>query len=246
MGRLGDSFHRVSDAYERGRPRYPPEAVATMLAGLPEAPHVVDVGAGTGQLAGALTEAGARVTAVEPGDEPRRLLQRREGVEVLAARAEALPLPDAGADLVVCADSFHWLDARRALTEFRRVLRPDGRLCVSGLVPRWEPTPWAEETGKITGPLWKRVDHPLRQTGFDVPHVPPDSGFEETGTSDIPFVLETDRDGLLALFGSWSAVASLPDDERAAVEARLAAVLDRHGIEAVELSYIARLRLYRR
>ena len=246
MGRLGDSFHRVSDAYDRGRPRYPPAAVATMLAGLPEAPHAVDVGAGTGQLAAALREAGARVTAIEPGEEPRRLLQRREGIEVLGARAEALPVPDASADLVVCADSFHWFDAGRALGEFRRVLQPGGRLCVSGLVPRWQHTQWAEETGKITGPLWKRADHPLRQTGFDVPRIPPDAGFEETGTSDIPFAFETDRDGLLALFGSWSAVASLPDDERAAVEARLAAVLDRHEVQAVELSYVARLRLYRR
>ena len=248
MGRLGDSFHRVSDAYDRGRPRYPPAAVATMLAGLPEAPHVVDVGAGTGQLAGALAEAGARVTAIEPGVETRRLLERRIGgrVRVLEAHAEELPLPDAGADLVVCADSFHWLDAERALAEFRRVLRPAGRLCVSGLVPRWEPTPWAEETGKIIGPLWERADHPLRRSGFDVPRLQPDSGFEEIRTSEIPLVLETDRDGLLALFGSWSAVASLPDNERAETLSELARVLDRHGVGALALSYVARLRLYER
>ena len=58
MGRLGDSFHRVSGDYDRGRPRYPAAAVAAMLEGLPEAPEVVDIGAGTGQLAEAILAAG--------------------------------------------------------------------------------------------------------------------------------------------------------------------------------------------
>ena len=246
MGDLGESFQRVPGDYDRGRPRYPPAAVAAMLADLREPAEVVDVGAGTGQLTAALADAGARVTAVEPGPETRALLERRAGgrARVLDGRAEALPLPDASADVVVCADSFHWFDADRALAEFRRVLRPDGRLCVSGLLPRWEPAGWAEETGRIVGPLWERAAHPLRATGFAVPAVSTGSGFEETRTEEVPFTFATDRDGLLALFGSWSAVASLPHDERADVRARLAEVLDRHGVAELELSYVAQLRFY--
>ena len=248
MDGLGESFHRVSADYDRGRPRYPAAAVATMLAGLRSAAEVVDIGAGTGQLSEALAAAGARVTAVEPGAEPRRVLERRVGdrVRVLDARAEELPLEDGRADLVVCADSFHWLDAGRALPEFHRLLRPSGRLCVSGLMPRWEPTAWAAEAGAITAPLWDRVKHPLRSTGFAVPAVPAGAGFNPAGDEEIPFAVETDRDGLLALFGSWSAVAALPDDERRAVRTRLTAVLDRHGVTDVSLAYVAHLRLYSR
>ena len=248
MGRLGDSFHRVSGDYDRGRPRYPPAAVAAMLAGLTDEPEVVDIGAGTGQLAEALVEAGARVTAVEPGQETRSVLKRRVGerVRVMDARAESLPLADASADLVVCADSFHWLDADRALAEFRRVLRPGGRLSISGLVPRWEPTAWAAETGTIIAPLWERADHPLRATGFAVPRVPAGAGFDLVSEEEVGFVLETDRDGLLALFGSWSAVAALPNDERVAVLTQLAGVLDRHEVAGLELSYVAQLCLYAR
>ena len=246
MSRLGDSFHGVSDAYDRGRPRYPPAAVAAMLAGLPQPADVVDVGAGTGQLAEALADAGARVTAIEPGAETRALLERRVGgrVQVLDARAEELPLPDASADLVVCADSFHWLDAERALAAFHRVLRPAGRLCLSGLAPRWEPTAWAEETGRIIGPLWARADHPLRATGFAVSTVPAGSGFAEARDEEIPFTFATDRDGLLALFGSWSSVASLPDDGRAETLSELARVLDRHAVGELALAYVAHLRFY--
>ena len=246
MGRLGDSFHHVSGDYDRGRPRYPPAAVAAMLAGLPDEPEVVDIGAGTGQLAEALVEAGARVTAVEPGPETRSVLKRRVGerVRVLDSRAEDLPLADESADLVVCADSFHWLDAERAVAEFRRVLRPGGRLSISGLVPRWEPTAWAAETGAIIAPLWERADHPLRATGFAVPRVPVGAGFELVSEEEVGLVLETDRDDLLALFGSWSAVAALSNDERVAVLTQLSAVLDRHGIGEVSLAYVAQLRLY--
>jgi SAM-dependent methyltransferase len=220
-----------------------------MLAGLPAQPDVVDVGAGTGQLALALLEAGAQVTAVEPGAEQRRMLESRVGgrARVLDARGEDLPLEDDSADVVICADSFHWLDAGRATAEFRRVLRREGRLCLSSLMPAWKPEEsagWADETGKIIGPLWERAGHPLRESGFVVQEPPPGSGFERTAAHDIPFTLRTDRDGLLALFGSWSAVAALPDDERAEVRTRLAGALDRHGVGELELTYVAQLRLH--
>jgi SAM-dependent methyltransferase len=246
MGRLGDSFRRVSADYDRGRPRYPAAAVEVMLEGLPAPADVVDVGAGTGQLSEALLGAGAHVTAVEPGAQPRELLEARLAgrASVLDSTAEDLPLVSESVDLIVCADSFHWLDAERALAEFRRLLRAGGRLCVSGLTPRWEPSAWAAETGALIGPLWARADHPLRASGFAVPEVPAGFGFEEVSEEEIPFVLETDRDGLLALFGSWSAVAALPEDERSEVRARLAEILDRHAVGEASLAYVAHLRLY--
>jgi SAM-dependent methyltransferase len=249
VNRLGDSFRHVAADYDRGRPRYPPDAVAAMLAGLPEPADVVDIGAGTGQLSLALADAGARVVAVEPGAETRRLLEQRvgDGVRVLDARAEELPLDDSSVDLVVCADSFHWLDAELAAAEFRRVLRPGGRVSLSTLMPSWTPEEsagWADETGAILGPLYERAKHPLVRTGFRVPELPPGSGFEGPAAIDIPFRFATDRDGLLALFGSWSVVAALPDAERAELRERLREALDRHGVGQLELTFTAQLRLY--
>ena len=222
-----------------------------MLDDLPSPVEVLEIGAGTGKLTGALLEAGARVTAVEPGAEMRALLEQRLGgrAAVLAARAEQLPLTDASADAVVCADSFHWLDGECALAEFARVLRPLGRLVISGLLPAWTPEQsgaWAQEAGAVLSPLWKRSQHPVGETGFKVPTVGPDTGFSERQSDEIPFVFVTDRDGLLALYSSWSSVASLPDAERADVRARLAEILDRHTVGDLELSYVAQVRLYDR
>jgi SAM-dependent methyltransferase len=51
-----------------------------------------------------------------------------EGAEVLDGTAEAIPLPDASADVVTVAQAFHWFDQDRALPEIHRVLREDGKL----------------------------------------------------------------------------------------------------------------------
>jgi hypothetical protein len=64
-----EGFDRVADRYDRGRPEYPAEAVAQVVAALrlgPEA-RVIDLGAGTGKLTRALRLAGLRPIAIEPG-----------------------------------------------------------------------------------------------------------------------------------------------------------------------------------
>lgn len=61
-------FERSADAYERGRPDYPP-AVVDWIAercGIGPGTVVVDLGAGTGKLSRALDDRGAEVVAVEP------------------------------------------------------------------------------------------------------------------------------------------------------------------------------------
>jgi SAM-dependent methyltransferase len=53
------------------------------------------------------------------------------GSVVSVASAEALPYPDASFDLLTCIGAVErFLDRDRALGEFRRVLRPGGRLCI--------------------------------------------------------------------------------------------------------------------
>ena len=124
-------FQRGADAYERGRPGYPPEAVKWLWLELRLEPGrtVVDVAAGTGKLTRELVSSGATVIAVEPVPAMRAVL---EGVvpdaTALAGTAEALPLDDASVDALVVAQAFHWFDGPAAVSEFHRVLRPGGRL----------------------------------------------------------------------------------------------------------------------
>jgi SAM-dependent methyltransferase len=120
-------FARAAEVYERARPSYPQDAIDWLVAQTALGPGrmVVDLGAGTGKLTRLLLPTGAHVVAVEPIAEMRAHI---EGAEVVDGTAEAIPLPDASADVVTVAQALHWFDQERALPEIHRVLRADGSL----------------------------------------------------------------------------------------------------------------------
>ncbi|WP_407562416.1 class I SAM-dependent methyltransferase [Streptomyces sp. 184] len=145
--RQAGSFGAAAGAYERGRPPYPPAASAWLV---PDAARtVVDLGAGTGKLTRALRAPGRELVAVEPSDGMRAEFARvLPGIRALAGTAEAIPLPDASADAVVCAQAWHWVDPARAVPEAARVLRPGGRLALVWN-SRDESVPWVAELGRL-------------------------------------------------------------------------------------------------
>ena len=116
VGRFSD---RAAD-YVKYRPSYPDRAIETILAGLSPRDDLVvaDVGAGTGISARLLGDRGARVLAIEPGDEMRRAAAPHPRVSWVVGTAEATSLTSASVDVVLCAQSFHWFDQPKALVEF--------------------------------------------------------------------------------------------------------------------------------
>lgn len=103
--------------------------------------RVVDVGCGDGGLVRALTAKGAHVTGVECGREMLALAHAAERVgdeRYVDGVAQALPLPDASADLVVFMNSLHHVpmaDMARGLAEAARVVAADGRVLVNEPLP---------------------------------------------------------------------------------------------------------------
>jgi ubiquinone/menaquinone biosynthesis C-methylase UbiE len=124
-------YHSGAHDYVAGRPGYPPEATQWLRDVLGVAPgrKIVEIGAGTGKFSPTLQESGGTIIAVEPITEMRELLVRSfPDVTALAGSADAIPLPDASVDVVVCAQAFHWFATVEAVTEMRRVL---GRRLIS-------------------------------------------------------------------------------------------------------------------
>ena len=120
-------FGEVAEAYERGRPGYPEDAVRWLVGNEPR--DVVDLGAGTGKLSRTLVSIGHRVTAIEPLPEMLDLFPgAAPGASAILGSAEIIPLPDAFADVVVSGQAFHWFDHALAMPEIARVLRSAGRL----------------------------------------------------------------------------------------------------------------------
>ena len=215
------AFGTVAAAYERGRPGWPEELLDRVP--LPPGSEVLDLAAGTGKLSRLLATR-HRVVAVEPDEAMRALIR---DAEVFPGTAEAIPLGSATVDGVFVGEAFHWFDARRALPEIARVLRPGGVLAVAmnewgEIDPRLPEEARAliretvERAGPAGGPLawsgaWKAA--------FER------SPFGELHEEAIPHAWPLDREGVVALLSSMSNVARLPQAERAAFTERLAALV---------------------
>ena len=224
---LAAQFASVADVYERGRPEYAPAVVGALAAELGVAPGapVLDLAAGTGKLTRALLAAGFDVVAVEPQAPlrariativgPRRV---REGV------AEAIPLSDASVDAVTVADGFHWFEHTEALAEIRRVLTPGGGLAVLSTVPDWSAASWGHELGTLIQRL--RPDHPY----YDGPSWQEAARTAGGWTRPREIRVTTDQPTgpaqIVDYVASMSFVAALPDDERVAWLARVAALVE--------------------
>lgn len=122
-------FSGLADVYDRYRPRYPAVAIAAILEGLAPAPTAIDVGAGTGISTRALIEAGAHAIAIEPNDDMRAFAVA-SGLDARPGTATKTGLAPGCADLVTSFQAFHWFANAEALAEFRRLLRPAGRVAL--------------------------------------------------------------------------------------------------------------------
>ncbi len=140
-----DAFDAMAEEYERGRPGWPADAIASLLERF-GARTVLDLAAGTGKLTEILVAHAGEVVAVEPLDGMRRVLEARlPSVRALAGTAEAIPLADGSVDAVFVGEAFHWFDLRRAPAEIARVLRPGGGLAVMWNVAADDGEPWFDE-----------------------------------------------------------------------------------------------------
>lgn len=223
------AFREVADAYERARPGYSEEAVRWLVGDEPC--DIVDLGAGTGKLTRTLVALGHRVTAVEPLDEMRTQLEAAvPGARALTGSAESIPLPDASADVVTCAQAFHWFDHARALPEIARVLRSGGRLSLVWN-SRDDRDPWMARLSAIIGNETVGEDDltPVRTSRL----------FGSVETATFSFEQTLARDGLLDLINSRSYCAKLAAEDREPILAAVAGLYDETaGAGGVRLAYV--------
>ncbi|HEY2879523.1 class I SAM-dependent methyltransferase [Nocardioides sp.] len=226
------SFGGVADAYERGRPTYPSEAVRWMLGEHPLT--VLELGAGTGKLTRVLTDLGHDVQATDPDAAMLQILEKEvPGARTAQASAEDIPLGDASVDAVIAAQAFHWFDLGRALPEVARVLRPGGRLCLVWNT-RNEKIPWVRRLGAIIG-TQEQLRDPAEALIFSELF-----GFVED--REFTHWQTIDRQSVQDLVLSRSNVAVLDEEARAAKLAEVLAFYDEfgRGMDGMQLPYVTR------
>jgi SAM-dependent methyltransferase len=142
---IAQLFDRIADGYDEDVPFY--ATIGRLLVQWAEPPadaRVLDIGAGRGAITRALVEArgpAGAAGAIVAGDISPKMLEHLSalqlpGVETRLLDVRALDLPDGSFDMVFAGFVLSSIpDPEAALTELARVLRPGGRLLLSGPGP---------------------------------------------------------------------------------------------------------------
>jgi SAM-dependent methyltransferase len=231
--RQARSFGPVADAYHRGRPSFPVEAVRWLVGEQPAT--VLELGAGTGKMTAVLAELGHDVHATEPDPAMLAVLQRHlPDVPTSESGAEEIPLPDRSVDVVVAAHSFHWFDHDVALPEIARVLRPRGHLALTWN-NRDTKIPWVRKLGRILD------DQPQAKqaTSASVDALVQSDLFGFVEDKQFPFWQDVNRESIVDLVASRSYVSTLDEEAREAKLAQVLALYDDYGrgMDGMQLLY---------
>jgi SAM-dependent methyltransferase len=134
---MKSSTERFSDRveeYARYRPSYPDALFQLLTTKVPLPATAADIGSGTGILTDQLLRTGYQVIAVEPNGSMRKAAEQalasRPAFRSVNGTAEETGLPGQTADLITCAQSFHWFDRTKCRIEFSRILRPNGLIAL--------------------------------------------------------------------------------------------------------------------
>ncbi|MEI8411518.1 MULTISPECIES: class I SAM-dependent methyltransferase [unclassified Kribbella] len=185
--------------------------------------HVVDVGAGTGNVALLAAGLGARVTAIEPAARLREVIgAASRDLTVVDGTAASIPLPDGSADVLLSNFAVIFApDAKAAIADLARVAAPNGRI----LLTAWLPGVFDELIGILAnavkevtggGPMEGRIDwhDPKVLSTLLEPH-----GFQlSTATKDLTITTASAEDYWSTRIAAHPlGVATLPLLEQAGV-----------------------------
>jgi SAM-dependent methyltransferase len=219
---IAGTFDAVSSSYGVTGPDlfWPLGRQLVASAGIEPGERVLDVACGTGAVSSAAAEAGASVTAIDLSTAMVETA-RRNGVDAHVMDAEQLAFEHDSFDHVLCAFAIFFLpEPERAVREWRRVLRPGGRLALSafaGFDPRWN---WIEELTpeRLRRPAGTMFDSEAELEGVLVP-----AGFEEIrfelASHDLVFADANEWWAWTWAHGRHAILSRMTDDELAAYRA---------------------------
>ena len=249
-------FHSIAERYDRARPTYPEPLIdaALALAELPARGLILEIGCGTGQATRSLARRGHALVALEPGSDlaalARKHLAAYPDVAILETTFEDWPLEPARFDLVLAAQSFHWIDADRRFTKAADALRPGGALAVIGNATEPDTSPlraaldaaYAEHAPSLAGasPMsWYDAEGPLPRLFAESVR------FAPAVHRSVPWSMRFRAEEYVALLGTYSDHLMLPPAQRSALFAAVSDSIERAGGEFC-ITYRANLHLARR
>lgn len=124
-------FSLAAELYQKVRPDYP-ENITYWLQNhlnITQNCTIIDLGSGTGKFLPYLQPLTSHLITVEPISAMlAQLKQRYPDIQAEQAYSDQLPFPHQFANVITCAQSFHWFANIETLQELHRVLKEDGFL----------------------------------------------------------------------------------------------------------------------
>ena len=131
-----DRFFGKTDDYVKFRPGYPPEILDYLKKKHDFSSNSIcaEVGSGTGKFAELLLHNKNKVFAVEPNIEMRgaaeKSLSAFQNFKSISGDSVNTTLDDNSIDFIFCAQSLHWFANENTAKEFKRILKPNGRVVI--------------------------------------------------------------------------------------------------------------------
>jgi predicted TPR repeat methyltransferase len=240
-------FAGAAGFYRRYRPGIPAEVAGVLAAAAParRPRRLLDIGTGTGLVAGALLGGFDDIIAID--NDPGMLAAAEEALRPAVPAGVTLRLeqstaeeftPPAGwtAGLVTICRAFHWLDQAGVLARLDGQVAPDGAVAIFGDNSLWTAgVPWAravrgvvhdflgEERRAGTGGTFSHHDRPYREIMAESP-------FGQVEELRVPVRRIWTADAVMGyLYSTSFAAPALFGDRLADFDAAAREVLSRHG-----------------
>ncbi len=131
-----DIFDDVATIYSKYRPSYPEKYINYLISkcNLNENSLIADIGSGTGILTKQFLDKNLRIIGVEPNENMRKIsrkfLSNYKNFISIDGNDKNTNLEENSVDLITVAQAFHWFDVDAFRKECKRILKPNGKVCI--------------------------------------------------------------------------------------------------------------------
>ncbi|HWD95451.1 MAG TPA: class I SAM-dependent methyltransferase [Acidimicrobiales bacterium] len=255
-----DVFGEAVDQYANARPGYPEQLVDDVLAYGDPASDVLEVGAGTGKATVAFAARGVSLTCLEPDPRMAARLEAEcasfSNVSIVVTRLEQW-VPPLKFDVLIAAQSWHWVDRARRWDLAHNAVRTDGTIALfwnkyivanddlraelEQIDERYDVDNGSSPNGVTTATYPEEI---VLEEGWPAYDLASDARFEDLVSRRYRRTQMFSTATYLDLLASTSAYRIIDGDAREALMVEVASVIEQHGGET-ELNLITDLFLGR-
>ncbi len=203
--------------YTKYRTDYPKELFDLLTKLLPnKSGKILDIACGTGKSTEALVETGLSVTGCDHDEQMINEAKdqakiKNLNIEYIVSEAEKLPFPDQHFDVVTVGTAFHFFVTDLAMSEIKRVLKPNGLFFVYWTLTTKDTPDEDEIPGSIFRKYnWIKIPPVLRDLK-NISEFLNKSGLQNVSTVSIPVIYNTtveERVGLMTTSGTYELLST--------------------------------------